>query len=62
MNVDKLLLFPCVFIFSAQIWNLPTRCCTHTLEGHTDSVYALAAVPGNRLISGSDDNTIKVLQ
>ena len=31
-----------------------------TLSGHTDGVFALAALDGNRVASGGQDDTIKV--
>jgi hypothetical protein len=41
------------------VWNLCSEHCKCILEGHTSHVRALV-VSGNRLISGSDDWTIKV--
>jgi WD40 repeat protein len=33
----------------------------NTLKGHTDYVYSVAITPdGTKIVSGSDDNTIKV--
>jgi WD40 repeat protein len=46
---------------SIKIWDLSTEppTCIATLEGHTDSVTSLVSSDG-RLISGSDDKTIKI--
>lgn len=44
-----------------RIWNLTTGQLEHTLNGHTDSVLALAITPCDRfLLSGSADKTIKI--
>ena len=34
--------------------------CERTLEGHADSVNALAPLAGGRLASGSDDRTVRL--
>ena len=41
------------------LWDLRNERCSHVLEGHTSHVRALAVI-GNKLISASDDCTIKV--
>ncbi len=33
---------------------------THTLSGHTSSVYCMAVLPDGRIISGSNDKTLRV--
>ncbi|MFM6003321.1 MAG: WD40 repeat domain-containing protein, partial [Sphaerospermopsis kisseleviana] len=44
-----------------KIWNLATGELKSTLTGHSDSVRTLAITPNGRtLVSGSDDNTIKI--
>jgi len=45
---------------SVRLWDVATRNCMGVLKGHTDSVRALAALPGSRLASGSEDKTIRV--
>jgi WD40 repeat protein len=45
---------------TVRIWNLATGAHVATLEGHTDSVRVLAALPDGRLASGSDDNTTRL--
>jgi F-box/WD-40 domain protein 7 len=42
-----------------KVWNTDTWTCERTLEGHDDEVSSLV-VHGDKLISGSYDNTIKV--
>ena len=42
-----------------KVWSASTWTCERTLEGHTSAVVSLA-VCGDKLISGSSDNTIKV--
>jgi uncharacterized protein YjbI with pentapeptide repeats len=46
---------------SIQIYNTYTRILLHTLEGHTDSVCSVSFSPsGDRLASGSSDQTIRL--
>jgi WD40 repeat protein len=42
-----------------KVWNLSSRKEVFTLAGHDDTVTSVATV-GNRVISVSDDNTLKV--
>jgi len=32
----------------------------YTLTGHTDEIFCLALLPDGRIVSGADDNTIKI--
>ena len=34
--------------------------CVETLKGHTNWVNTLQVLPDGRIVSGSDDNTIKI--
>ncbi len=44
-----------------RVWDLETGKCLYTLSGHTDEVTAVVLTSdGQRLVSGSEDNTIKV--
>jgi WD40 repeat protein len=46
---------------TVKVWNLQTGEVQFTLQGHSDSVLAVAVTAdGKRVISGSDDNTVKV--
>jgi len=45
---------------SVWLWDVATRVCVGVLEGHTDNVWALAALPDGRLASGSVDETTRV--
>ncbi len=45
---------------SFQVWCLKTGNCLQTLRGHEDRVLCLFWEEGDRLFSGSTDNTIKV--
>jgi WD40 repeat protein len=45
---------------TVRIWSAATGAHVATLEGHTDWVFALAALPDGRLASGSDDKTIRL--
>ncbi len=42
-----------------RVWNVLTGVCDQALEGHTDELNCLA-VSGARLVSGSDDLSVKV--
>jgi F-box/WD-40 domain protein 7 len=42
-----------------RVWNVATGACNRKLEGHTGAVRCLA-VSGTRLVSGSDDRSVKV--
>lgn len=39
---------------------LQTGACERLLEGHTSYVTCLATLPHNRLVSGSNDHTLRV--
>jgi WD40 repeat protein len=41
-----------------RLWNLGSGEVEATLGGHTKCITALAALPGGRLASGSDDHTV----
>jgi WD40 repeat protein len=44
-----------------RVWDLETGQCLAPLEGHTDTVWGVAVTPdGRRVISGSDDKTVRV--
>jgi WD40 repeat protein len=43
-----------------KIWNATDGTLKRTLYGHTDYVYALAALNNGDLASGSRDSTIKI--
>ena len=45
-----------------RVWNVAARTCVAVLQGHTESVYGLAALPDGRLASGirGDDVVIRV--
>ena len=43
------------------MWSVATKSLVSTCQGHTDTVYAVAAMPdGQRFLSGSGDNTVRV--
>ena len=42
------------------MWNVATGVCEGVLQGHTDTVRALAVAAGDRLLSASCDHSIKV--
>jgi len=44
---------------TVKVWDLTTRKCVHTFEGHDENVHAITAV-GQRIFSGSADSKIKV--
>mmetsp|Transcript_22506 Transcript_22506/g.70536 ORF Transcript_22506/g.70536 Transcript_22506/m.70536 type:complete len:223 (+) Transcript_22506:1149-1817(+) len=43
-----------------QVWNTKTGERVRTLNGHSKWITCVAALPGNRIISGSDDETLRV--
>ena len=44
-----------------KVWSVATKSLVSTCEGHTDGVVAVAAMPdGQRILSGSMDNTVRV--
>ena len=43
-----------------KIWDVATRACVATLEGHEGRVSSLAVLGDGRLASGSDDQMIKI--
>ena len=43
-----------------RLWDTASGQETARLEGHTDSIYALALLPDGRLASGSSDKTIRL--
>jgi WD40 repeat protein len=46
---------------TVRVWNLATGRLERTLDGHADSVCAVAVTPdGTRIVSGSWDNTVRV--
>jgi WD40 repeat protein len=44
----------------AIIWDVKTRQSQHVLRGHRAEVYAVAFVPGGRVVTGSYDATLKL--
>ena len=44
---------------SARVWDAATGACLAVLKGHTDGVYAVAAVPGGRVATGSNDHSVR---
>ena len=45
---------------SIQIWNLKSKECVATLEGHTMPIMSLENIDDNRFASGSADETIRI--
>ena len=46
---------------TVRVWDVATKECVATLEGHTDFVYAVCGLgDGSRIASGSNDNTVRV--
>ena len=46
---------------TARVWDVASRRCVATLEGHTDEVIAVAASPdGRTLATGSEDGTARL--
>ena len=44
-----------------RVWDLASGRLEHTLKGHTGGVNAVAVTPdGQRIVSGSDDHTVRV--
>ena len=43
-----------------RVWDLQRRTLDAEISGHADWVRALLALPDGRLLSGSDDKTVKV--
>ena len=43
-----------------RVWDVPRRAVDAVIHGHTGAVTALATLVDNRLLSGSDDRTLKV--
>lgn len=41
------------------IWNIQSKTCGLRLEGHTDNVRGCAELSNDKLVSGSDDKTLK---
>ena len=54
------LLFSGGYDCAIRVWDIKSAQCTHTLKGHTDSIFSLLLLPDGRLVSGSSDKTIKV--
>ena len=42
-----------------RVWNVRTGECTHTLQGHTNSVRCVA-FDGTTIVSGSGDGTVRI--
>ncbi len=42
-----------------RVWDVKRLTCD-VINGQTDTVFALAALPDGRMLSGSDDHTLKV--
>ena len=53
-------LVACTFETMIKIWDLESRECVATLEGHFGDTYCLENIDKHRFASGSEDNTIKV--
>ena len=49
-----------VFVCSSEVQTATQLDCAATLRGHSDCVQALAVCPNGTLVSGSNDNTIKL--
>ena len=46
---------------TVRVWDVATKECVATLEGHTESVSAVCSLgDGSRIASGSGDNTVRV--
>ena len=46
---------------TVKVWDVASKSLVRTCGGHTDSVFAVAAMPdGQRFLSGSHDNTVRV--
>ena len=46
---------------TCRVWDLYSHTCACVLEGHhTNKVSALAVTKSNRLVTGSQDTTVKV--
>jgi WD40 repeat protein len=43
-----------------RVWDLGAGRLLHTLEGHTDRVWAVAVAGDGRAVSGADDETVRV--
>ena len=44
-----------------RVWDVATKECVATLEGHTSTVSAVCSLgDGSRIASGSDDKTVRV--
>ena len=54
------LLFSGGYDCAIRVWDIKSAQCTHTLKGHTDSIFSLLLLPDGRLVSGSSDKSIKV--
>jgi WD40 repeat protein len=42
------------------VWDASSGACERVLEGHTDSVNCMAVLPDGRVVSGSEDKTLRV--
>ena len=46
---------------TVRVWDVATKECVATLEGHTGLVYAVCGLgDGSRIASGSEDKTVRV--
>ena len=46
---------------TVRVWDVATKECVATLEGHTDNVMAVCSLgDGLRIASGSSDKTVRV--
>lgn len=45
---------------SILVWDLASEAVLQALQGHTDQVFALAQLEDGRIVSGSQDETIRV--
>ena len=43
-----------------RVWDVKRRALDVVISGHVNAVWALAALPDGRLLSGSNDRTMKV--
>ena len=59
---DCEMLLSCSSDMTVKVWNLDTRSCVGTLEGHTGPVVAMALAPNGRLLAtvGSTDHTLRL--